>query len=187
MQLRLVLAIPFFLAAPLAAAQWPAACGADAQQFKVKAEKQPLEAAGDPAKSRIVFIETLEGMGGGPVVRLGIDGSWVSAVKGPSYTVVEVQPGTHMLCGSRQSSARTEKENRGVVKLETEAGKTYFYNFKLVRSEIGSPEMAAGGIPGSSMTSKQREQIDTVEFRPLEQDAGLRLVKKLPRSSVAQK
>ena len=175
-------------ALPAFAADWPAACGADSQQFKVKTAKAPLPAAGDAAKSRIVFVETLDGdFAGGPIVRLAVDGTWVTAVKGKSFAVVEVQPGAHHLCGSRQSGIKLEKENLGVVKLDAEAGKTYFYNFKITRTEIGSPEMATGGAPGSSMTAKQRETEDTIDFRPVDADAALTLIKKLPQSTAAAK
>ena len=179
--------LPLCCALPALAADWPAACGADSQQFKVKTEKKPLATAGDGAKSRIVFVETLDGFAGGPIVRLGADGKWLTAAKGASYAVVDVTPGHHLLCGSRQSGVKLEKENLGVVKLDAEAGKTYFYNFKIVRSETGSPEMATGGVPGSSMTSKPRETVETIEFRPIEADAALTLLKKLPQSDATTK
>ena len=184
----LVGCVPFLSLACLAqSAALPPGCGDAATQYKVKTQKQAFNATADPAKARIVFVETLEGgFAGGPIVRFGVDGAWVGADKGASWTAVDVAPGTHHLCASRQSNIRLERDNVGAATLNARAGETYFVNFRIVRTEIGSPEMAVG-TPGSSMASKQRDTMDSAEFKAVQADAALKLLAKLPQSTATVK
>ncbi len=150
------------------AASLPEGCGVDTVQYKVRMEK-PEEAPGaaTAGKAQLIFLQTEDGeFSAAPISRFAVDGNWVGATKGVSYFSVEIEPGQHVICASRQSAAKQEKDNIGVVKLQAEAGQTYFYQFALKRTVVGSPEfrVSGQGVPGSSMAEKPRETSDTADL-----------------------
>lgn len=151
-----------------AANDLPTGCGPDAAHYKVKTEKNTAEMGGAPAdKARLVFVQTLDGdFPSGPTSRFGVDGAWVGAAKGRSFLTVEVAPGTHQICASRQSSAKLEHENAGTMSVQVEAGQTYVYQFTIKGVEVSGAEMhtSASGVPGTSMTAKDPQTADSVEL-----------------------
>jgi hypothetical protein len=82
------------------AQMWPAGCGKDDVQFKVKTDKkQPVRSSPEAGKAQIIFVEAVKGpFGTAPIARFGVDGAWVGADRGTSYFVVSVDPGEHQLC-----------------------------------------------------------------------------------------
>lgn len=169
------------------AQMWPAGCGKDDVQFKVKTDKkQPVRSSPEAGKAQIIFVEAVKGpFGTAPIARFGVDGAWVGADRGTSYFVVSVDPGEHQLCASRQSAARSEKQDVGKATVHAEAGQVYYYVFKIDRIEIGIRRTADGGGAGMGgslpntpdMTARDLPTTDSVDFTTLTEDEGKSLVK----------
>jgi hypothetical protein len=175
-----------------AASTWPAACGNDSTQFKVKTSKKQTElVAPEAGKALIIFTESVSGdFASDPVVRFGIDGSWAGANKGASYFAVSVAPGEHHLCAVRQSGAKSDRVNVGEATVKAEAGNVYYYDFKITRTAVGSPrENGGGGLPGTphDMTAKEAETVDTVAFVVLDEKEGKHLINVSPQSTSTAK
>lgn len=116
----------------------PDACGDDDVKFSVDTqENQPAPAPPEAGKAQIVFIEAYEKnmpmIGGGPIVRFGMDGAWVGANKGDSFFTMSVDPGVHHLCASWQTiQGRLKKNSVAMDSFTAEAGKIYYYQFKFI-------------------------------------------------------
>ena len=163
---------------------WPAGCGKEDVQFKVKTDKKSqVPGAPEAGKAQIIFVEAVKGpFGTAPVARFGVDGAWVGANRGTSYFVVSVDPGEHQLCASRQSAARSEREDVGKATVHAEAGQVYYYQFKIDRIEIGVRTRADGGAAGlggggggmmgntPNMTARDLPTTDSVDFTTLTED-----------------
>lgn len=171
----------------------PAACGPDSTQYKVSTVKTAPVLTPAPGQALLVYIQKEGGdFIGSPLSRLGVDGSWVGAVKGQSFLTVSIAPGSHSICASRQSSAREEKDNLSTATLNAKAGDVYYFEYTLDRQEIGYAQRSnggAGGFSGSSgagttpdMSAKRKDTVDTVSFTELKPDAALRHLVKLPLS-----
>ena len=116
---------------------WPDACGKDAVQFKVKTEKSnatnvtPGGWQGDDRlcrKSRWrLHVCSHEPVRYGWQLGRCKQGQFLRCC-------FDFDPGTHHLCASRQSSIHDEKVNVGLVTLNAEAGKVYFYEFTIKRT-----------------------------------------------------
>jgi hypothetical protein len=176
---------------------WPAGCGKDDVQFKVKTDKRsPIPGSPEAGKAQIIFVETVKGpFGTAPVARFGVDGAWVGANRGTSYFVVSVDPGEHQLCASRQSPARSEREDVGKATVHAVAGQVYYYEFKIDREEIGYRRTADGGGAGAgqglpstpNMTARDLPTMDTVDFTTLSEDEARNLMKTAAVSSSVPK
>jgi hypothetical protein len=109
-------------------------------------------------------------------VRFAVDGKWVGADRGASYFAVSVPPGPHTICTERQSSIHDEKDEGGMSTLHAEAGKTYFYEARVVRTEVGAAARQGGSsLPGQypgSMTAKENPTMDSVVFKDLSAEEG---------------
>jgi hypothetical protein len=55
--------------------------------------------------------------------KLAVDGSWVGANRGHNYFFFELEPGEHYFC--------SKAENKSVLALKVEAGRTYFVEQKI--------------------------------------------------------
>lgn len=174
-----------------AAGMLPAGCGAENVQFKVKTEKAAASLGNAPAaKAQVIFVETLDGeFSSGPVSRFAIDGKWIGATKGASYFDVLVDPGSHQICASRQSAIKLERENLGTLDVQMQAGQTYVYQFTIQRNTIGHAEMhaAGAGVPGSSMTAKDPETVDTASLTAPVGPTATAALNKLPRAVAVTK
>ena len=88
-------------------------------------------------------------------------------------------------CASRQSAARSEKQDVGKATVHAEAGQVYYYVFKIDRIEIGIRRTADGGGAGMGgslpntpdMTARDLPTTDSVDFTTLTEDEGKSLVK----------
>ena len=79
------------------------ACGPAEIRFAVSAAPSSFVVPVSHDQAKVYFIgHTLKGSFSGPVIRLGIDGRWVGAVKGSTYIVIPVMPGTHHFCAQVQ-------------------------------------------------------------------------------------
>jgi hypothetical protein len=186
------ISIPAFQAA--AAADLPAGCGNDATQFKVKTHKGDVLASetAQPGKARIVFIQKIDGDGSGmPLTRFAVDGQWVGADRGQSAFVVDVAPGSHVVCASRQGSSQEEKSNVGSAKVDADAGGTAYVQFLISRVEIGTASQHAGGqalgYATPDMSSKPRDTTDIATLSRLYAADGAATAVKLPVSTFTQK
>jgi hypothetical protein len=195
MRFKPMFLIAMFFVALTSAAQthkaWPESCGSDAVQYKVKTEKKQSPSAAEAGKALIVFIESTEGnFFPLPTARFGVDGNWVGADRGPSYFAYSVTPGLHKLCAARQSGIKADKDVVGVVTVNAEAGKVYYYEFKIMRTVVGSLSRGDGGGAGAggllpstpNMTAREGESVDTVSFNALSDDQVAKLMRTAPVS-----
>jgi hypothetical protein len=154
----------------------PDACGDDRVEFDAtiqQGQPSPIPAEG---KAQIVFIETftrLKYFTGGhspdKLTRFGMDGSWVGATKADSYFTLDVPPGEHHLCSSVKGSERL----LGMTTVTVEAGKIYYYEFKIDMRLYGT--VGNGGAQYSAT------------FGPLSDDEGKYRVKAYALSAVRPK
>lgn len=140
MKLKLVLLACTFALTTLAHASnvLPDSCGDAKTTFSIAKKKSdgkvPPPAAG---KAMLVFEYPVIwtglhlGIGGGDL-RVGMDGTWLGAAKSDSYFSVEVDPGEHHLCVTEAGVlGGVKKDGIGLATVKAEAGKTYFYQYKL--------------------------------------------------------
>jgi hypothetical protein len=155
----------------------PDACGDDKTQFDVKTQKNP-PAPAPPAegKAQIVFLEQVDAteMGGCLgcntfATRLGMDGSWVGAAKGGSYFSLDIAPGEHHLCANWKSIRATRGKNVGVMSLNADAGKVYYFQVT-----ITDREGAVSGAPHGAVSSVTTWVLDLSQ---LSEDEGKYRVK----------
>jgi hypothetical protein len=131
----------------------PDACGDDSVKFDVATQKDQLAPASPAAgQAQIVFIESfvrnIGWIGGGPIIRFGMDGAWVGADKGDSYFTLTVNPGVHHLCASLQTiSGRMKKNSVELTSFTAEPGKTYYYQFTL---SVGAHSTMGASGPGAT-------------------------------------
>jgi hypothetical protein len=122
----------------------PDSCGKDGVKFDVKTQQgQPVPAQVE-GKAQIVLIETFTRLkyftgGHSPdiLTRFGLDGDWIGATKADTYFTVDVPPGEHHLCSSVKGSPTL----LGMTSFTAEAGKVYYYEFKI--------DMRLYGVPGN--------------------------------------
>jgi hypothetical protein len=105
-----------------------AACGNLGVSMAVKLDdSQHAIAQPEPGVAHIYFIEDGGGVRwiGYPLVRVGIGGRWVGALKRDSYLSVSVDPGEQHLC------AATGDGHIALAHVVVEAGKTYYYRIRI--------------------------------------------------------
>jgi len=153
----------------------PDACGDDSVKFDVKTEQgQPAPAPLPDGKAQIVFIESyvknMPNIGGAPIVRYGMDGTWVGANKGDSYFTLTIDPGEHHLCASLQTIlGRMKKNSVGMTSFTAEAGKTYYYQFTITdKSTLTTGATGPGVTNGGGGIS---EDI-SFDFAAVTEDTG---------------
>ena len=79
------------------------ACGPAETRFAVTAAPSSFVVPVSHDQANVYFIgHTFRGSFSGPVIRLGMDGHWVGEVRGSSYIVIPVMPGTHHFCARVQ-------------------------------------------------------------------------------------
>ena len=110
------------------------ACGAQEASFDVDALRAPASVPIDPGKALVYVIEQESstpafciGRCGGITLKLGLDGRWIGAVNGSSYTMFSVAPGEHHMCANWQSHAKKLSEKVVLQDFTAEAGKTYYF------------------------------------------------------------
>jgi len=149
----------------------PDACGDDKVHYDVEAKKdQPAPAAPADGKAQIVFIETLNRPSfwtGAHVsditTRFGMDGAWVGAARSNTYFTLDIAPGTHKLC----TSVKGNKDMIAMTSFTAEAGKTYYYEFKIEPTVSHGQVMVSGGATGASTSVTLNSS-----FKSLDEDEG---------------
>jgi hypothetical protein len=102
----------------------PAACGPQGADFEVKLDKSK-HALMQPelGKARVYFIQDIGRISCTGVcvkTNIGVDGTWVGAVRRNSYFSVSVEPGEHHMCANTGSLI-------ALVHFNAEAGKVYYF------------------------------------------------------------
>jgi uncharacterized protein DUF2846 len=71
----------------------------------------------------MIYVVRPTMMGNKIQTKLGVDGHWVGVNRGDNYFYFTLEPGTHYFC--------SQAENRSVLALTVEAGKTYYLQQKI--------------------------------------------------------
>jgi len=134
-------------------------CGVDELKFDVS--KSPLQPLTKPADGMALVVVLDRNDAGAAVIggasRIGLDGKWLSATKGNTYTTLQVDPGVHHLCTKPQSILSGKKFLAvkllaAATSIDTKAGGVYYY-------QLVSVQLAHEDMPHS-------------ELRLMEPDAG---------------
>ena len=136
--MRIALVIMFLAASAFAQVQSAvakAACGPNDMDFEIKLDKskhtltQP-----EPGKARVYFIQDIgrvSCLGACVKTKIGVDGTWVGAIRHNSYFSISVEPGEHHMC------ANTGQEV-ALLHLNAEPGKTYYFRTRVSGSNTQS-------------------------------------------------
>ena len=71
-----------------------------------------------------------------PIIRVGVDGKWVGAIRGSSYMYFHVAPGLHHFCADWQSSLISAYSVVDLKDIEMQAGHTYYIRVLLHFSDV---------------------------------------------------
>lgn len=93
------------------------------------AQEGPSPAPASPDSSKIVFIRSTGFNGSATAFAAFIDDTLVCRLNNKRFSTHSVAPGTHQF--SVQFAGRTSKEKAEKIKINTEAGKTYYIQFVL--------------------------------------------------------
>jgi hypothetical protein len=99
------------------------ACGLNEVNFDHKSVESPPPSLEAPPDKALVFVVRPAFVGKLIQTKLAADGNWIGTNKGKGYFSFTLEPGEHYLC--------SKAENRSVLKLTVEAGKTYFVQQKI--------------------------------------------------------
>jgi hypothetical protein len=125
-----MLLIAFLLAAPAFAQDSSSACGSENVSFNVTLDKShPSLPTAAPGKATVVFIQDFGarkfGIGVHVIGRVGVDGSWVGAIRENSYLSVSLEPGEHHICVNLDSELLGNPVE--FAHFRAEAGKAYYF------------------------------------------------------------
>lgn len=117
----------------------PSACGSIGEQFKIKLDQiRKPEAQVDAGEAKIYVIEDQMSKAlRAPTIRIGMDGAWQGATRGPSYISFSVGPGEHHLCVDWISDWIPNGRLVSLFGLNAEAGKTYYFRARTIAG-VGS-------------------------------------------------
>jgi Protein of unknown function (DUF2846) len=111
----------------------PAGCGPAKVQFDVKTDgAHHPTAPPDPDKAVVYVVENQRAgcFMCSTTIKVGLDGGWVAATKGNSYTFFSVAPGDHHLCATFQAYS-SSADTTAVAGFNAEAGKVYYFRARL--------------------------------------------------------
>jgi hypothetical protein len=122
--------IGFLFAASALAQGSSSACGPEYVSFKVTLDKSHSSPpTAEPGKATVVFIQDFGarkfGIGVRVIGRIGVDGSWVGAIKENSYLSVLLEPGEHHICVNLDSELLGNPVE--FAHFTADAGKTYYF------------------------------------------------------------
>lgn len=166
MKSTFVLILVFCAATALAQTAEAPGCGPANVKFDVKTDKnQHPVAQPEGGKALVYFIEDDSEFQSHPkpTTRIGVDGKWVTANKGNSFSYFFLDPGEHHLCSSPQSFELSHEITTAAAHFTAEDGKVYYFAVKN-RWLLGS-------------------MIMHVELTPLDSDEGQLLASKYALSS----
>jgi len=155
----MMISIFSLLIAAVAAAQSTSvasACGQPTVKFDVKTA--PAAAPGsEPDKSVVYIIERdlTTRTFVTPSTRIGMDGEWLGATRGNSYSFFVVAPGTHHLCADTKFGG-VGGGGQAFLHFNARPGVTYFFEVRNMR--VGDP--------------KGSEELRDVAVEQLDEDEG---------------
>jgi len=168
-----LLAAAVFVSLPaLAQTSAPATgCGSPSIRFEVNNDPGLHPAPPTPGRALVYFLQNDEKVSGfrKPTVRIGVDGAWVGATHGTSYTFFYVDPGQHHLCSDWQDVEffHHKMQTSRTLDFTVEAGKVYYF-------------LVTNNFRGASRSSTQLEQITTSNQEDLLADFQFAFFHQLP-------
>ena len=99
------------------------ACGAEEVKYKAGTDKKQHPVPEAPADKALVFVIRPTLWGNKIQTKLAVDGQWKGVNRGNNYFFFTLDPGEHYFC--------SDSENRSVLALNVEAGKTYYLQQKI--------------------------------------------------------
>lgn len=99
------------------------ACGPKDQKFKTKTDKKQHPTPEPPEGQALIYVIRPTMSGNKIQTKLGVDGKWVGVNRGNNYFFFTLEPGEHYFC--------SQAENKSVLGLNVEAGKTYYLQQKI--------------------------------------------------------
>jgi hypothetical protein len=99
------------------------ACGTQEVNFLVRTDKKQHPTPEPPADKALIYVIRPTLFGNKIQTKLAVDGQWMGANRGNNYFFFSVEPGEHHFC--------SRSENRSLLTLHVEAGKTYYLQQKI--------------------------------------------------------
>ncbi len=99
------------------------ACGPDGISYSTDTDKTKHPTPEPPAGKAMIFVVRPTMAGNKVQSRLGVDGKWIGVNRGDNYFFFALDPGQHYFC--------SQAENRSVMAMKVEAGKTYYLQQKI--------------------------------------------------------
>jgi hypothetical protein len=99
------------------------ACGTTEIKYKASTDKQQHPVPEAPPDKALVFVIRPTLWGNKIQTKLAVDGQWKGVNRGNNYFFFTLDPGGHHFC--------SDSENRSLVTLNVEAGKTYYLQQKI--------------------------------------------------------
>ena len=105
-------------------------CGPGDIKFEVQTSKHQPDTTVEPGKAQACVVEVLKTVllyPRNPALRIGLDGSWIGAIRNKSYLIFPIDPGEHHLCAQRQSIQERVSREAAFASFTAEAGKRYYF------------------------------------------------------------
>ena len=99
------------------------ACGPKDAKYSADTDKKQHPTPDAPADMALVYVVRPTMVGNKIQTKLGVDGTWLSVNRGNNYFYFTLAPGAHDFC--------SQAENRSVLSVTVEAGKTYYVQQKI--------------------------------------------------------
>jgi hypothetical protein len=99
------------------------ACGTTEVKYKASTDKKQHPVPEAPPDKALVFVVRPTLWGNKIQTKLAVDGQWKGVNRGNNYFFFTLDPGEHHFC--------SDSENRSLLTLNVEAGKTYYLQQKI--------------------------------------------------------
>ncbi|MGH9788183.1 MAG: DUF2846 domain-containing protein [Candidatus Acidiferrales bacterium] len=99
------------------------ACGPENVKHSARTDKKQHPTPEPPADKALIYVIRPTMSGNKVQTKLGVDGKWVGVNRGDNYFFFTLEPGEHYFC--------SQAENKSVLALKVEAGKTYYLQQKI--------------------------------------------------------
>lgn len=115
------------------------ACGPSDVRFQVKKnQSQPQVPALETDSARVYVIEDWFSQGAAdPLIRVGVDGRWVAASQGNSWSTFTVPAGEHHLCTDWQPGPIHSEGDRALYGFRADADSTYYFRVRFAAVSDG--------------------------------------------------
>ena len=147
-------------------------CGDPSVLYDVQTDHGLHPAPISKTRALVFFLEDDSAVSGfhKPMVREGVDGKWVAATEGTSYTFVYLAPGPHQFCSLWQDSEIFSRKVHPMASLALtlEAGRVYFITI-------------TNGFHGASRLTTQMATITTANQEDLLADYAYAYSRVLPQ------